>query len=78
MKKMKLSSKKTLVQLYNERKKSHKSLIPSSKRLSLSTSANLKINKGHLEQRESTISSRITTIKSKTSSSNNNNKWRRL
>ena len=78
MKKTKLSSKKTLVQLYNERKKSHKSLIPSSKRLSLSTSANLKINKGHLEQRESTISSRITKIKSKTSSSNNNNKWRRL
>ena len=78
MKKMKQTKKKTLAQLYNERKKSHKSLIPSSKRLSLSTSANLKINKGHLEQRESTITSRITTIKSKTSSSNNNNKWRRL
>ena len=56
---MKLSSKKTLAQLYNERKKSYKSLISISKRLSLSSSANLKINKDHLEQRESIISSNV-------------------
>ena len=56
---MRLSSKKALEQLYNERKNSYKSRYSASKSLSLSTSAYLVINKNHFEKRDSPSSTNI-------------------